>query len=87
VNPDTHRTQDLNLDIASEIRQAIERSEDEIFRLEDPLNCEKRVLLKGSAYERIERLLAALINNGDDWQLAEAYAAAVRTADQLGPAA
>jgi len=49
------------MNITPEIRQAIEQSGDEPLRLEDPQNCETYVLLKASAFERIERLLAPLM--------------------------
>ena len=64
------------MNITPEMRQAIERSGDEPLRLEDPLKRETYVLLKASAFERIERLLAPLIRKQDEWQLADAYAAA-----------
>ena len=64
------------MNITPEIRQAIERSGDEPLRLEDPLKRETYVLLKASAFDRIERLLAPLIGKQDDWQLADAYAVA-----------
>ena len=64
------------MNITPEIRQAIERSGDEPLRLEDPLKRETYVLLKASAFDRIERLLAPLIGKQDDWQLADAYTAA-----------
>jgi len=64
------------MNVTPEIRQAIERSGGEPLRLEDPLNCETYVLLKASAFERIERLLAPLISKRDDWQWADAYTAA-----------
>ena len=51
------------MNITPEIRQAIERSGDEPFRLEDPLSSEQYVLLKASTFERIERILAPLIGN------------------------
>jgi hypothetical protein len=64
------------MNITPEIRQAIERSGGEPLRLEDPLNCESSILLKASAFERIQRLLAPLISKRDDWQWADAYTAA-----------
>ena len=48
------------MNITPEIRQAIERSGDEPLRLEDPLNCETYVLLKASAFDMIQRILAPL---------------------------
>jgi hypothetical protein len=64
------------MDITPEIRQAIERSGDEPIRLEDPLSFEKYVLMKASTFERIERILAPLVGEHDDWHLADAYAVA-----------
>jgi hypothetical protein len=58
--------------ITPEIRRAIERSGDKPLRLEDPLKHETYVLLKASAFDRIERLLAPIIGKQDDWQLADA---------------
>ncbi len=60
------------MNITPEIRQAIERSGDEPLRLEDPLNRETYILLKASAFERIQQLLG----KRDDWQWADAYTAA-----------
>jgi hypothetical protein len=37
------------------------------------MNCETYILLKASAFERIERLVAPLISKGDDWQFTDAY--------------
>jgi hypothetical protein len=54
------------MNITPEIRQAIERSGGEPVPLEDPLDSETYVLLKASAFERIERLLAPLISKRDD---------------------
>jgi hypothetical protein len=64
------------MNITPEIRQAIERSGGEPLRLEDPLSNQTYVLLTASAYETIQRLLAPLISKPDDWQWADAYAAA-----------
>jgi hypothetical protein len=64
------------MNITPEIRQAIERSGGEPLRLEDPVNCESYILLKASAFEWIERLLAPLISKRDDSTWADAYAAA-----------
>jgi hypothetical protein len=64
------------MNITPEIRQAIERSGGEPLRLEDPLNCETYVLLKASAFERIEWLLAPLISKQDECQWADTYIAA-----------
>jgi hypothetical protein len=49
------------MNITPEIRQAIERSGDEPLQLEYPLKGETFVLLKASAFDRIERPLAPLI--------------------------
>ncbi len=64
------------MNITPEIRQAIQQSGDEPLRLEDPLSRETYVLLKASAFARIERLLAPLVGKPDDWRLADAYPAA-----------
>jgi hypothetical protein len=64
------------MNITPEIREAIERSGSDLLRLEDPLSSEAYVLLKASAFERIQRLLAPLVSQRDDWQWADAYAAA-----------
>ena len=64
------------MNITPEIRQAIERSRGEPLRLEDPLTSETYVLLTASAFEKIQRLLGPLFSNRDDWQWADAYAAA-----------
>ncbi len=64
------------MNITPEIRQAIQRSGDEPLRLEDPLSRETYVLLKASAFDRMERLLAPRIGNQDEWQSADAYAVA-----------
>jgi hypothetical protein len=65
-----------SMTIAPEIRQAIERSGGEPVRLEDPQNHETYVLLKASAFEKIQHLLAPLLSRRNDWQAADAYAAA-----------
>jgi hypothetical protein len=62
--------------ITPELRQAIEQSGGEPLRLEDPQSSETYILLKASAFEKIERLLGPLIGKGDDWQFADAYVAA-----------
>ena len=62
--------------ITPEIRKAIERSDGRPIRLEDPQNRETYVLLKASAFERIQRLGAPLFRGVADWQRADAYAAA-----------
>ena len=61
------------MNITPEIRQAIERSGGEPLRLEDPLNRETYILLKASAFEKIERLVAPLISKENDSQFADAY--------------
>jgi hypothetical protein len=62
--------------ITPEIRQAIERSGGQPVRLEDPQNRETYILMKASAFERIQHLLAPLLSERDDWQVADAYASA-----------
>ena len=64
------------MNITPEIWQAIEQSGGEPLRLEDPLTCETYVLLKASAFQRIERLLAPVIGKRDAWQWSDAYSAA-----------
>jgi hypothetical protein len=64
------------MNITPEMRQAIERSGGEPLRLEDPLNSETYVLLKASAFEKIQRLLAPLVGEPNDWQTADAYTVA-----------
>jgi hypothetical protein len=63
------------MNITPEVRPAIEQSGPEPLGLEDPLGPEANVFLTASACERIERLLAPLINARGDWQSADVYAA------------
>jgi hypothetical protein len=64
------------MNITPELRQAIERAGGEPVRLKDPLNSETYVLLKASAFDTIQRLLAPLGGKQDDLERADAYAAA-----------
>jgi hypothetical protein len=65
--------------ITPELRQAIEQSGGAPIRLEDPQSSETYVLLRASAFDRIQRLLEPLLSQHDDFQVSDAYASADET--------
>jgi hypothetical protein len=76
------KSAEVTMNITPEIRHAIEQSGPEVLRLDDPLSTETNVLLTATAFEKIQRLVAPIVSERDDWQSADAYAATDEAFDE-----